>query len=477
MLHFRKRGRRGPLLAASVVGAVCASAALALPAGATVTSTTGNHMIVGSGSVTTYNMMQAMDVLFNDSPGCTITVASTVSNPPETFVCQNKPASLTGGNTENPYNDVAVEEPGLGSSTGIAQLENQGSGGTTLSTALVNFARSSRAAKSSDPTGLNFVAYAEDGVSWFHFKDVKGVKTPSSCINSLTQKQLTEIFSPTTNAEKYWNFYVPPGSKASTSCGYKRVAGKLTPALVEQYSAQPGSGTLSTFDGYIGVKSEDYVASRGTAYEKTHIIVENEDRQIVRNGDEADAVFFFSWGKFQIECGVGDSGTLPGCSPAKGDKVQLGAINGVFATAKDILCSPASNCTGLRHPFPLPRFLYNVYSNGSNATFPAATQATLNYVSEVGFVCKPNTTVKGPILDPSTLIPYRTEIDALIKSNGFLPLPLQKTEDTGAVPHPAASLLAKSVYQMNDPYYHDTALNAGSSGRDPRGYCIVSSTG
>ena len=69
-----------------------------------------------------------------------------------------------------------------------------------------------------------------------------------------------------------------------------------------RYSAQPGSGTLSTFDGYIGEKSEAYVASLGTEYAATHIIVENEDHSILKNGDEANAIFFFSFGKYNLEC-------------------------------------------------------------------------------------------------------------------------------------------------------------------------------
>ena len=143
MLNFRKRGRHGQLLVGAVACALGASYALAaLPAGATVTPVTGNHIIVGSGSVTTYNMMQAMDTLFNDAAGCTITVTASSPPPPETFACQNSAKTLLHGATENPTNDVAVEEPGLGSSTGIAQLENQGS--AAQPTAAVNYARSSR---------------------------------------------------------------------------------------------------------------------------------------------------------------------------------------------------------------------------------------------------------------------------------------------------------------------------------------------
>ena len=247
---------------------------------------------------------------------------------------------------------------------------------------------------------------------------------------------------------------------------------KLVPAPVDVYSAQPGSGTLSTFDGYIGEKSEAYVASLGTKYAATHIIVENEDHSILKNGDEANAIFFFSFGKYNLEC---TGKNILGCAP-KGDAVSLSRINGIAPTAKDILCVYNNSCTGLLAPFPLPRLLYNVYSNGSNKTFPAATPSALNYVSEVGFICKPST----GIADANTGVGYRTEIDAVVKAWGFFPLPGQKHEDTGPVPHPAAGLLGGTTYGVNDPIYHNAGTgakqNQGSAGRNPAGYCIVSST-
>ena len=478
MLNFRKRGRHGQLFIGVVAGALGASYALAgLPAGATVTNSTGNHVLIGSGSVTTYDMMQSMDILFNDSPGCTITVTYNAPPSPENFACQNSAKTLTRGNTENPTNDISVQESGLGSSTGIAQLENQGSGASTLKTAAVSYARSSRALKTTDPPGLNFVAYATDGVSWFHFTKTRGVPTPSSCISNLTQTQLTQIFGPTDAAEKYWTFYIPKGKKEGLGCGeVKNGKGVLVPAFVRVYSAQPGSGTLSTFDSYIGEKSEAYVASQGTRYNATHIIVENEDHSILVNGDEANAVFFFSFGKYALEC-IGKN--ILGCQP-RTDTVQLGAINGIHATKKDILCFYNSTCTAKLPPFPLPRLLYNVYSNGSNRSFPAATPSTLNYVSEVGFICKPNTVAGRPITDINTGVSYRSEIASVIDEWGFFPVPFQKDEVTGPVPHPAASRLVRSVYGINDPAYHNAGTaprqNQGTAGRAPAGYCIVSST-
>jgi hypothetical protein len=67
--------------------------------------------------------------------------------------------------------------------------------------------------------------------------------------------------------------------------------------------------------------------------------------------------------------------------------------------------------------FPVTRGLYNVYLN-SDASAPS-NQATLNLVSEYGFLCKPDTATQ---VDPATGAFYRTEIEQVITANGFFPL-------------------------------------------------------
>ena len=115
-----------------------------------------------------------------------------------------------------------------------------------------------------------------------------------------------------------------------------------------------------------------------------------------------DSVFFYSWGKFSLQCeGIKEQITYLDKSSTKssvkegtncgsealptGYKPSLTSVNGISASPTSIL---ASSGTGV---YPIDRFLYNVYSNGSNSNIPEATAATLNYVSEVGFLCKPQT--------------------------------------------------------------------------------------
>ncbi|MGO8874247.1 MAG: hypothetical protein ACLQNG_00560 [Acidimicrobiales bacterium] len=474
-----RRGRR-IALGGVLSGALMAAMAISSPAGAS-TTTAANHVILGSGSSTTYNMMQALDTLFNDSLGCYMTQPSGTTQTLD-FSC----ASVNGGNqvgqgyTENPVNDVAAEEPALGSSAGIDQVELGGPGVGATATAVVNYARSSRALKSTDQPGLNFVSYATDGVSWLTFPEVNGKGTASAVVKSLTLKDLTGIWNGT---YKKWN-QIP---------GYTKTAGD---ANICVYTAQLSSGTEATWASALitsGTPAElnAYVNSLTSApagcktpahetYGQSHTIFENEAQDIVKNGDEANAIFFFSYGKYQVVCAKIRTGECDNSLSPTGKKkttVYLGEIDGVAPTVSSILCSP---CAAV---FPVTRDLFNVYSNGSNTSpttgFPAATPATINYVSEIGFLCKTQLNTKAAkVADPSTGVWYHTEIANVISAQGFIPWPLQKHEDQGTIDTPAAAVLhaaGDSTYAPNDPIIgNGTAHNEAIS--NPPGYCKVFTT-
>jgi len=471
------------LTATAAVGAITVSFALALPATAQITKTPGNSIIVGSGSNTTYFMMEQMDVLFNEALGCYL-----YTTPPATQAedesCQPTPPAYPIGSpsySNNPLNDVSLQEPPIGSSAGISQLTDQGS--STTKTIAVNFARSSRALKTTDQKGLTFVGYAKDGLDWIHFTSVGGKATPSANVKNLTFSQIVGIWNGTIN-------------------NWDQVGGANAPLNV--YSAQPSSGTYSTWKSYLGFAPDAFINNQtkyhGFAnYAKTHVIIENETYQITQNRDQANAIFFYSWGKYQQTCAIGNSVCIP---PKSNDKVALPEINGIAPTLQDILCQPT--CA---KAWPDPRYLYNVYSDGSSKSIPEATPATLNYVSEVGFICKSEnyvTTAAGvktthETLDPNSGLAYRTpgtvasdgvpggEISAIINAAGFIPLPLQTAEDVGSVPFPAATLLknyaaaknaAAKIYLQADPYYFGTGAgkNPNPGAVDPSGYCLVYNT-
>jgi hypothetical protein len=488
MLKLTRRGRY-TTIGGVLSGALLTVMALAVPAGAE-TGQAANNIIVGSGSSTDYSMMQGLDTLFNSSLGCYMTQPSG-TNQTLNFSCasNNQGLQVGEGYTENPVNDVAVEEPALGSSAGIGQLENGGPGSNGQSpanpTAVVNFARSSRQYATTDYPGLNFVGYATDAVTWFTFSAVNGEATASSTFptQDMTLTDLTNIWNGTYT--QWDQIPGPNGTPVSTST-----------QDICLYTAQESSGTTATWTKALGFASPtalnayvdtnpslpDCDVPSGQTYATSHTLPENEPYHMVANGDEADAIYFMSWGKYQVLCAPKKRSSL--CSGGLGSNstTQLGEINGVTADKTTILCDTPA-CT---EQFPVTRFLFNAYSNGTfspsvNAEygFPAATPATLNYVSEIGFICKPQKDVNNDeVLDPNTGVRYRTEIADVITENGFLPLNLQTHEDVNTVDRSASSMLkadGDTRYSPNDPTTGSTS-HANEKKNNPSGYCLTWTT-
>jgi ABC-type phosphate transport system substrate-binding protein len=444
MLSQKRRGRRGAVVVGA--GAVVGSLALAAPAFAG-TSPAANNTIIGSGSATTYQVMTQLGDLFNGLPGCNMIAAAAATQSLD-YSCTPPANPNTAPYGENPTNDVAFQEPPLGSGNGIAQLKYQAASSTPptgVKVAPINFGRSSRGIKSgSDPAGLNFVAYAKDGVSWFHFTKVDGVATASASIKTLSVTQLQGIANGTITT---WN----------------QVGGAHAPIIV--FAAQAGSGTESTWEGAVGT-NWSVQAAKGSDHGTTdHVVFENEDAQIIKVTNEipastkyiGDIIFLFSAGKFQVTCTTGPKicggSPVPGTNATHPTTAVIGEINGIAPTPTNIL----------NGSFPVPRFIYNVYANShaasDNPALVPATPATLNFVSEAGFMCKPNTGV----LDPLTGISVRTEITSVISGAGFIPLPSVSNEDTG-VNYPATFAAGSPYKQFDNP-------------PNSAGFCIVTTTG
>jgi len=571
---------------ATLLGAGAVTVAASLPASAETyvpNAPTQNSVIVGTGSATTYDMMQSLDALYNNAPGCNITTSSftyvaTGTNQQLNFSCltintgpQNGQVSVQvpGNNAyyNNPYNDVALSESPLGSSNGIAQIEQDrnnstthiGNGNATEDISYADYSRSSRdPSNSKDIKGLNFVAYATDGVTWLHWLKTGlsggtgGSNSCSSKVHSLTETQLYEIWD-----GSIWN--------------WAEVGGCDAPIVV--YSGQTGSGTSATwktdmeafgnnggFDPGSGsnqVNCTGEVATAGAHHTFTfnppagtlpsaatgitvtcagpNDIFENELTS-VNPSDEATAIFFYSWGKYQQQCqgikskqenadktpgpivsqkvGWGCGGAL---SVGTTSKLELGQVAECTGTFPSTTCgSPvqANAQTILGGQFPITRDIYNVYNDGSNSNLVSengytnneATPATLNFVSEVGFLCKPQTTDLGSgtapgaattpneLIDPATSLWYETEIDNNIVANGFIPIRASATgsgdnnlvyptaptaEDSGVVGNGAYSIL--SAEGANGSAYTSNLYGAGAnptipSANNPTGYCVVSTT-
>jgi ABC-type phosphate transport system substrate-binding protein len=456
--NYLRRHRRAALIGgiAVLAGSLASISLTGITAASASNLPPGNSIVIASGSQTAYALVADLSNLFNTSQGC-IEIASGSETQSLSFNCAGatdgagNAVGLPANQGENPLNDVITQEPPLGGTNGLKQLEGQvpvlcePSATTCTASQSINFATTVRDPLPTDPTGLNFVNYADDAISWFHFTEVAGKKTPSAKITNLTLADLANIWSGT-----YTNWDQIPG-----------VTGKNAAICV--YVTNTGSGLYSLWQTYLGLGAlNSYVNSltaapagcdtpNGVSYATSHTIEQNEDASMIANGDEANAIFFFSNGRFTQTCAIFCGGTKPpGTTKALPSTAVLSEINGVPLTSANILSGA----------WPAIVFLSNVYSDGSNSAIPAATQATLNFASEQGFLCKSQLdSGSNEILDPITGVWYRTEIQTLITGEGFVPLP---SGSEGTVQNPAVLTAPYNGYD--------------SSGVDPTGYCRILTT-
>ncbi len=355
---------------------------------------------------------------------------------------------------QNPFNDVLVEEPSYGSSSGILELEGTGSSGvvghsaTTLNpcssgtcnpnavnVSPLDAARSSRAPKltqnqanGGDFEGLNFVAYAEDAVSYLYWNSYNGTSANSTdaskCITQIGAANIT-----TGELKLVWNETYSGGVPSQT---WNSVFGCTTAGSsnhIYAYWAQNGSGTESTWATATGASFPGAASN----WPGRQIVFENETSSILDNDAHApvgDVMFFFSYGRYNQLCpntaGLSSATSCAGTAKSgdAANQVQLGqSLNGIALDQADI----NNQLPGLEgSAFPGDRLLYNVYSDGSNSEIPVSNPATLNAISEDGFICKPSTATD---IDPNTGASYRSEIDTAITNEGFTPLPNLQVED------------------------------------------------
>ena len=238
----------------------------------------------------------------------------------DTVTCATTPQAGENGFTdwgsENPFNDVLVEEPAYGSGNGIQELEGTGSstvvghsnntndpaGFGPVNVSPLDIARSSRAPKvtsSGDYQGLNFVAYAEDAVTYLSWSKLGASSTDAAkCLASSAVNN-----NPTTAELKLiWNETYTGGVPNETwnSVFGCTTAGSSNP--IYAYWAQNGSGTEATWNGATGAAFD---GSNPSTWPARNTVFENETQSILRNaGNEplGDVMFFFSYGKYNQIC-------------------------------------------------------------------------------------------------------------------------------------------------------------------------------
>jgi ABC-type phosphate transport system substrate-binding protein len=375
------------------VAVVALGAASTVPADASGGGGPTAASVLGSGSNTTQLMMADIDTLYLFSPGCA--QIPTPSGPTAwlDFSCQASDPAGTDFN-DNYTHDQVHEAYFLGSSNGITQLCDQGQPGV----ASIQFARSSRAPSATDCTGLHFVAYARDGIP------IEGFGSNASSFESTPAsapcKSTSHFCITQAQAKAIWH--------TCTITNWDQLDSSLPSAPIDMYTPQPGSGTRSTFDTFLGGTnfSETCIDAKGAAYTQSHVIPENGNGPILANGDQNDALFPFSYGAWITTCN-------------KCDNSLLAKIDNIAASAKTI-----GNLT-----FPYGRYLYNVVSCGSelhcgsNAVWKGSSSTDTpaqRYVGEEGWLCD----VPSSEIDPNsnTQASYTSEIVAAIKAFGFVPI-------------------------------------------------------
>jgi len=377
-------------LVAGVLGAVPASADPP-----NMNPSLGISFIRGVGSDTTYEMMVALGDHYNNAVGC-VTAATGVTFPTD-GTCQDfdpgtpgiqphwEDAGITSG--ANGDHDVVWNMYPVGSGNGIKILQQTGSPGTIPR---VSFARSSRANNASDPAGLRFLAYARDAIPWIKYNDSAVANEPSDPVSNLTLSQLQGVF---------------------VNCGntdWSQIGGNAGPILV--WSAQGGSGTRATFDGFVGGDSTTCIPAAqkdASAANGERVIFENNSNPIF-NSSVADctplgtpnctgnSIFYYSLGRFNENPPV--SGTKSGV---------LGSINGTAPTEANVVSGA----------FLFSRNVFNVIRNAFGSG--NANASVRDFFDGDGWLCA------GTLpTDPRTGVNYRTEIENIIRSKGFFPFPV-----------------------------------------------------
>ena len=383
------------------------------------------------GSDTTEYLMNSLQKLYNEAPGCILT--GTPQNldgrcfdfDSVTAGIQEQYQNDYNGNPTDAANtdrDVAFGYAAVGSSTGITQLAQRGNAGVQV----IDVARSSRAAKSTDVDGLRFFAYAKDGLPWVKFPGA-----PASAVNSLSQAQLKAVFSGCAPGAQPDIDKTANGGNNNGSADWGDLGG-VTGEPIVVWAAQDGSGTRATFDGFLGT-GQSSTNCIPTQYKDNNLA--NGERRILENNAEPikDAA--------AVDCAdliPTPANAANPCAPnsiyyysvgpwnkSGGETSILGSI-----TVSGTPVAP-TEANILSDAFPFSRYMWNVVRNDTFAS-GLASNATRNFVSANGFLCK---TAAASAINPKTGNNFRTDIEATIRAEGFIPLPVGPTGAGGGNSH------------------------------------------
>jgi ABC-type phosphate transport system substrate-binding protein len=322
--------------------------------------------VVGSGSNTIENLFNQYSLNYNKAvlkANKGVTQATSCAKFSKSFfyswdALQNAAATVVASISPKP-GCASAPRPN-GSSDGIAALTDNvtvKSGGKTYF--CWDYARSSRARKSTDPADITFVPIALDNVT---YATVNGSNAPTN----LTTADLTGIYS-------------------CTITNWKQVGGKNAP--IKPLLPQPGSGTVSFFESAIGVTTPGACVDQPTTLE------ENEGVNPIFTGANAkDEIIPFSAGKWLAQayhspacatksCSADPTGVFIKCKKAGTGQnffgcdvngvLHLNDINGTSPVNSKIL-NPKFTTAFIRNLFAvvrgtdsIPAYLLPFYGRGS----------------------------------------------------------------------------------------------------------------
>jgi ABC-type phosphate transport system substrate-binding protein len=248
---------------AATATALAVAPALADPVNSHYRSITPQpYDVVGAGSATTQNMVNALSVAYNKTVrrhnSSHPFILSWDATPPHNPNLLTQQIHTKAGCPKNLRPD--------GSSNGIKDMGSYGTvkyRGKTYP--CINFARSSRPRSTTDPAngpgGVSFVILAKDAVTY-------ATTAVTNVPNNLTTAQLTEIFGCSIPAG---NGFLANTWGALLGAGAKDPTGSPAPVL-----PQAGSGTLSFFAGDLGVATTEPTCGPAAALPATQDPEENE---------------------------------------------------------------------------------------------------------------------------------------------------------------------------------------------------------
>lgn len=350
--------------AAGVLAAALAGTALADPPSGVTPAKTD---IVGAGSDTTQLVLDQLTTDYNSSHAA-----------PKAYSFD-----AVGSTTITPKAGCAAITRPNGSGAGIAALKANARPTGDTKDYCIDFARSSRTTQAGDGTGLDFIRYAQDAVTW---SAANTTAKPTHAPVSLSDQELRAIYScDSTLLPTQENLHTGPVT-------WNEVGGTGSNAVVPVIP-QSSSGTRAFFLKAINV------TTLGSCVQGTdNSVEENEGTNAIFSGTKSqDIVFPYSVAVYLAQS-VHNHG-----AGTQGNQVLRSAEQANASTGKGAAIAPTTG-TGASTKInaalgaaALTRFVYNVVrDNGASTHVPTYLQPLFGKGDASGWLCS-NATAKADI--------------------------------------------------------------------------------